>query len=92
MTFAPSQLQVTVVGGANTDIVGHSKAALVAHDSNPGVVSVSSGGVARNIAENLARLRVRTSLVTAFGADTHGRELERACRALRIDTAASLVA
>ena len=91
MAFTPAHLHVTVVGGANTDIVGHSRDPLVAHDSNPGFVSLSSGGVARNVAENLARLRVTTSLVTAFGSDGHGRELERACRALRIDTAASLV-
>jgi len=91
MPSSLSSVRVTVVGGANTDIVGHSASPLVAFDSNPGEVRLSPGGVGRNIAENLARLGVRTTLLTAFGSDSHGRELERACRAMRIDTAPSLV-
>ena len=43
-----------VVGGVNVDIGGRSFAPLVASDSNPGTVSVSLGGVGRNIAHNLA--------------------------------------
>ncbi len=82
---------VTVVGGADTDIVGRSDAPLVAEDSNPGVVGFSAGGVGRNIAENLARIGARTTLLTAFGSDFYGRELERACRAARIDTTPSLI-
>ncbi|HSK48067.1 MAG TPA: carbohydrate kinase family protein [Coriobacteriia bacterium] len=91
MSLSLASARVTVLGGANTDIVGHSAAPLVAFDSNPGEVRMSPGGVGRNIAENLARLGVRTTLLTGFGSDAHGRELERACRAARIDTAPSLV-
>jgi pseudouridine kinase len=83
--------RVTIVGGANTDIVGRSTEPLVAFDSNPGEVRLSRGGVARNIAENLARLGAHATLVTAFGSDAHGRELESECRRARIDTSASLV-
>lgn len=72
--------RVVVVGGANTDIVGHSTAPLLARDSNPGAVRVSSGGVGRNIAENLARLGVQVDLVTALGDDANAAELALACR------------
>lgn len=84
--------RVVVIGGANTDIVGVPMATLVAHDSNPGHIRVSAGGVARNIAENLARLGARVSLITAFGEDDAGRALRDGCESLGIDTSASLVA
>jgi len=70
---------VVVVGGANTDIVGHPFAPLVAHDSNPGFVEWSAGGVGRNIADNLARLGVTTHLVTALGGDFTAQELATEC-------------
>lgn len=66
---------VAVVGGANIDIHGRSRAALIERDSNPGTVQVAAGGVARNVAENLARLGVDTRLITAIGNDAHGRML-----------------
>lgn len=75
---------VVVIGGANTDVVGHSDAPLVARDSNPGAVRVSSGGVARNIAENLARLGLDVELLTVLGGDHNARELERRGRELGI--------
>mgnify|MGYP001816435415 FL=1 len=61
-----------VVGGANIDICGAPATELRMRDSNPGRVTATPGGVARNIAENLARLGVDTRLVTAIGADYHG--------------------
>jgi len=84
--------RVVVVGGANTDIVGASSAAVRANDSNPGHIRVSAGGVGRNVAENLARLGVNVSLVTAFGGDEAGRALMEACRDAGIDVSASIVA
>ncbi|MDZ4168300.1 MAG: carbohydrate kinase family protein [Coriobacteriia bacterium] len=84
-------VRIVVVGGANTDVVGHSVNPLIAHDSNPGHASVSAGGVGRNIAENLARLGADVALVTAFGGDHNARELQRHARAVGVDTSASLV-
>jgi pseudouridine kinase len=63
---------VCVVGGANVDIEGRVPGPLEFADSNPGTVYRSAGGVARNIAENLAHLNVSTRLITAFGRDHHG--------------------
>ena len=70
---------VTVIGGANIDIHGRSAATLVERDSNPGAVHTSAGGVARNIAENLARLGIDCRLVSALGQDHHGQMLLRCC-------------
>jgi len=61
--------RIAVFGAANVDIGGFPFAPLKSEDSNPGRVRSSMGGVGRNIACNLARLGVRTELVTALGAD-----------------------
>jgi pseudouridine kinase len=76
---------VTVVGGANIDIHGKSDNALRGRDSNPGTVLTSAGGVARNIAENLARLGVDSRLISAVGNDNHGKMLIRLSRDAGID-------
>ena len=60
-----------VLGGVNVDIGGQSAAPLVAHDSNPGSVTVSLGGVGRNIAHNMSLLGVDVRFLTAFGDDLH---------------------
>ncbi len=76
---------VAVIGGANIDIHGKSSKALRQKDSNPGAVHTSAGGVARNIAENLARLGVDCRLVSAIGNDHHGQMLMRLSRDAGID-------
>ena len=62
-----------VIGGANIDIKGRPKKVLIPYTSNPGEVEVTVGGVSRNIAENLARLKINTTLLTAVGMDEYGR-------------------
>jgi len=76
---------VAVVGGANIDIHGKSDKTLRRKDSNPGTVHTSAGGVARNIAENLARLSVDCRLISAVGKDQHGQMLIQLCRDAGID-------
>jgi pseudouridine kinase len=63
---------VLVIGAAGSDLKGHPDSALQLHTSNPGHIRDSYGGVARNIAENLARLDIETVLLTAVGEDTYG--------------------
>lgn len=82
---------ITVVGGANIDIMGFPSGRYIARDSNPGIVCRSAGGVARNIAENLVRMGARVRLVTAFGDDEAGSRLRAECAALGIDVAFSIV-
>jgi pseudouridine kinase len=73
--MASSSKFVTAIGGANIDIHGKSHSGLRLNDSNPGTVQISAGGVARNVAENLARLGVDCRLITAIGNDHHGQLL-----------------
>lgn len=74
-----------VIGGANIDIAGTSAAEPVLGNSNPGTVCFSSGGVARNIAENLARLGVPVRLFTVFGGDPYAEFIKRDCIQAGID-------
>ena len=61
---------MTVIGGANVDIVArYISGRDVFADSFSGDISTSAGGVARNIAENLAHLGLPVRLITAIGDD-----------------------
>lgn len=66
---------VIVVGAAGMDIKGRPRKALVPGTSNPGDIRISVGGVGRNIAESLARLGVRTTLLSAIGDDGWGQRI-----------------
>ena len=79
-----------VLGGVNVDIGGQSAAPLVAHDSNPGSVTVSLGGVGRNIAHNMSLLGVDVRFLTAFGDDLHAQRIIRSCSELGIDISHAL--
>lgn len=77
--------EVVVIGGSNIDITGHSDRSLIMEDSNPGEISLSPGGVGRNIAENLARLGVDVKLISALGDDIYGEKIMEKCLAVGID-------
>ncbi len=74
--------QIYVIGGAVIDIFLHPYHRMVLHDSNPGYVHESLGGVARNIAENLARLGFQCTLLTALGNDTYGTLIRQSAAAI----------
>lgn len=63
---------VVIIGGTNVDIQGFPKKELVFKDSNIGNISISLGGVGRNIGENLVRLGVNTNLISIIGDDVYG--------------------
>ena len=79
-----------VVGGVNMDIGGRSHAPLVAADSNPGTVTMSLGGVGRNIAHNLSLLGTDVRLLTAYGDDLNGERVAASCSELGIDLSRAL--
>lgn len=79
-----------VVGGVNIDICGKSNAPLVAGDSNPGSVSMSLGGVGRNIAHNLTLMGTDVRMLTAYGDDLHGQKIAASCSELGIDLSHAL--
>lgn len=76
----PKKSYITVIGGANIDIAGIPHGLLREHDSNPGKVAFSLGGVGRNIAENLARLDQHVEFLTILGDDPYGEEIIRTAR------------
>jgi pseudouridine kinase len=79
-----------VVGGVNVDIGGVSFAPLVEADSNPGKVSVTLGGVGRNIAHNLSLMGTDVRMMTAYGDDTYGQKVAASCSELGIDLSHAL--
>lgn len=76
---------VAVIGGVNIDIGGRPFKPLIAKDSNPGCVSISLGGVGRNIAHNMSLLGLDVRFLTAFGDDLHAQRIESSCASLGID-------
>lgn len=72
---------VLVIGSAGIDVKGRALVdELKWEASNLGRVRNSVGGVARNIADNLARLEVDTFLLTAVGDDVEGRRVLQHCQ------------
>ena len=76
---------VSIIGGSNVDLLATLNDAFIAADSNPGHIEVGYGGVARNIAHNLALLGARTQLLTVFGGDLFGGLLHDYCKQQGID-------
>jgi pseudouridine kinase len=83
--------QVIVIGGANMDFKCQSKASMVLHTSNPGRMAATVGGVACNIARNLARLGVPAALFTVVGQDEFGERILREARTAGIDVTMTLM-
>lgn len=79
----------TIVGGVNIDIGGKPDEPLIEKDSNPGRVSMSLGGVGRNIAHNMTLLGIPTKLVTALGSDVNAQKITESCMELGIDVSSS---
>jgi len=83
--------QVVAIGAANMDIAGSTAHALAPGDSIPGRIRHAPGGVARNVAENLARLGQRVRLLCAVGDDLFGHSLLARTRAAGVDVDACWV-
>lgn len=81
-----SDQPVLVIGAATLDTIGRLKAALEPQTSNPAQISISFGGVARNVAENLAHLGVPVTLLSVVGDDPSGDHLLSHLQASGVDT------
>lgn len=79
-------LDVLCIGGANADGDFRLTGPTVVGTSNPATVRYSFGGVARNVAENLARIGCRVGLATAVGSDALGWELIDELASVGVDT------
>jgi len=88
----PNDRPVLCIGGANIDRKMRSAQRLQMGTSNPVSQQESWGGVARNLAENLARLGLPTALLTAVSDDAAGRALLAHAESAGIDPRGSLQA
>jgi pseudouridine kinase len=82
----PSPMRIFCCGGATIDRKYSAAAPIVFGTSNPVEGHRSFGGVARNVAESLARLGVDVSMMTIVGDDENGRALIRHLRDVGVDT------
>jgi pseudouridine kinase len=92
MPGTPLTAPILCFGGANMDRKICLTGALRMGCSNPAGQTETPGGVARNVAESLARLGLPTELITSVGNDAAGQSLLSAATAIGLTTAGSLVA
>lgn len=85
-------MRIACIGGAHIDRHSTLKQPLVPGTSNPGNVSYTFGGVARNVAENLARLGREVMMVSLVGDDEAGRAVVAQLASLGVDISAIGVA
>ncbi len=67
------QKYVCAIGGINLDIKGITDNLSHAADSHIGKIHTAPGGVARNVAENLSRLKIPVYLLGCIGTDGNGK-------------------
>ena len=72
-TFSANR--IACIGGAVINRKYHARQAIIAGTSNPSTSHRTFGGVARNVAETLARLEAQVTLVSALGDDEAGRAI-----------------
>ncbi|CDL84696.1 winged helix-turn-helix transcriptional regulator [Xenorhabdus sp. 42] len=82
--FSSGNYAVTV-GASNMDITSYASAELLKRDSNPGKTKYTLGGVARNIAHNIAALKNDCYLISVFGDDAYGKRLFNETRLAGVD-------
>ena len=76
---------IWVIGGANLDVMATSFKPLVKADSNPGKVTYSVGGVAHNVACNLAKMGCEVKFISAFSGDAFSEIVRQECIDNHID-------
>jgi pseudouridine kinase len=85
-----SDSPILLLGSSSQDIVGRLESDLQPGTSNPARIRTSYGGVARNVAENLARLGQPVKLISVVGKDRPGDELLEYTAAAGVDVSAVL--
>ena len=84
-TLLRNETPVFVIGAVNMDLSGTPSGELRMGDSNPGKITMSPGGVGRNIAENLRLLGRKVSLITIMGEDTYADVIREHCLNAGVD-------
>ncbi|SDJ09819.1 carbohydrate kinase [Salimicrobium halophilum] len=83
--------KITCIGGANIDRKTRTLGPVEYGTSNPASSRQASGGVARNVAENLGRLSCDVSLIALTGEDQDGRWLMQETKQRGVDVAQSVM-
>lgn len=78
-------MQWAAIGAAHLDRIARTLGPVTLGSSNPATVAASPGGVARNVAETLARLGSPVRLVSRLGDDEAGRSVLAATRTTGVD-------
>lgn len=86
------QTSILCIGGAAIDRKYSADRPVLPGTSNPVHGAWSFGGVARNVAENLARLGVETELLSVVGRDEAGRALVEQLRQAGVGTQGVMIA
>ncbi len=86
-----SEHEVLVIGSAGVDVKVEVGEDFRWGQSNPAPIRWGWGGVARNLAENLARLGVDVRLITAVGDDQSGRQLLAHLHGVGVETDHTLI-
>lgn len=81
---------ILTIGGTNVDIQGKAFGNVIRYDSNPGTISISFGGVGKNIAENIMKLGISSKLVTALGDDLYGKDIQNYLNNINLDVSDTL--
>ncbi|MBR0385606.1 MAG: carbohydrate kinase family protein [Erysipelotrichaceae bacterium] len=80
-----SQPYIVGIGAANVDLSGRAFRKARFSDSNPGTVTMSAGGVTRNILENYARMGGKCCLLGVIGDDGFGQHILQSCHNSGVD-------
>ncbi len=83
--------KIIVAGAANVDIIGFPEEKLIMKDANIGSMEIATGGVGRNIAQNLVLLDFDVYLATLFGDDPLSKYLIKSCNQDKIHIPDSLL-
>ncbi|AYD04153.1 carbohydrate kinase [Neorhizobium sp. NCHU2750] len=86
-----SEARAVCIGGAVLDRKYHARGKIVLETSNPVDSTRSLGGVARNVAENLARLGSSTGFISIIGDDDGGHALLKYMRDIGIDVSQAVI-
>jgi pseudouridine kinase len=78
-------LKTLVIGAQNIDIFAHAQSHCTLHDSNRAKIYMAFGGVACNIATNLALLGNKVAFLTVFGDDTFSSLAKNNLRDFNVD-------
>lgn len=90
MSVYPGSSPILILGAAGLDVIGRIESDLHTGTSNPARIRMSFGGVARNVAENLARLGQPVRLVTVVGKGQFGDDILGYTQKAGVDVSAAI--